>query len=673
MSDHKQTSFKNSEFKDIQISAYKNCTAKTSKPVSLEKVFAHIKSGEGFKDIVSKLRASQSTKEKDELKKQLPAVTVSGLFTGERKTDKLTTHSGLIQIDIDKPKDKAALKEKLKADVFSLAVFDSPTLTGLKVIVKIDVNPKTHLQSFLSLQNYYQQQYQVSIDEKCKDVTRLMFLSWDESVYINYHSAVWVNPVNEKQGFENMLSWLQTKKGETFSDGNRNDFIYKLSAACFRVGVSKGFTLQKCIELYASEDFTQKEVTTAVNSAYQSKPEAQPKTENSEDKLKKQKENFSLLARVEKYISEKYELRFNEVSLDVEFRTKETNEPFTTLNENNIFRELHHNGISISIGKVNVLLASDFVKPYNPFKDYFEGLGGWQEHAEPDFITTLAGYLPVTDKERFERHFKKMLVRCIACALEDSVFNKQAFILVHSEQNSGKSTFCRWLCPKPLQNYFTENISIDKDSLIALTQNFLINLDELATLSRAEINALKSMFSKDKVKARAPYERKAVTKPRRASFIGSTNKDEFLTDETGSVRFLCFELSDKLNFAYQTEMSVNDVWRQAYALYKSGFHYQLTPEEITENERANRKYQIETTEMQLIQKKFIPSSKEALNADFFTASDVLKEINIENPYVKLNPQAIGRALKLLGFTKDSKYYENTGQSIKGYYLKKIAS
>ena len=42
----------------------------------------------------------------------------------------------------------------------------------------------------------------------------------------------------------------------------------------------------------------------------------------------------------------------------------------------------------------------------------------------------------------------------------------------------------------------TENISFDKDSLIALIENFIINLDELATFTRVEINALKSILSK---------------------------------------------------------------------------------------------------------------------------------------------------------------------------------
>ena len=73
-----------------------------------------------------------------------------------------------------------------------------------------------------------------------------------------------------------------------------------------------------------------------------------------------------------------------------------------------------------------------------------------------------------------------------------------------------------------------------------------------------------------------------IAKPRRANFIGSTNKDEFLTDETGSVRFVCIELIDKLNFSYKTEMKIDDVWRQAYSLYKNGEYHETDPPFIIE-------------------------------------------------------------------------------------------
>ncbi|MBI5541378.1 MAG: toprim domain-containing protein, partial [Bacteroidia bacterium] len=304
----------------------------------------------------------------------------------------------------------------------------------------------------------------------------------------------------------------------------------------------------------------------------------------------------SKFEKVEHLIDEVFTLRYNEVSNDIEYKKNDSEDNFTVMNENNVYRFLQHNHIEFSMAKLMALLKSDFVTRFNPFKNYFINLSPWNEINDQDYIHKLTEYISVTDQERFALHFKKALIRTVACSIDDTVINKQALILVHEEQNSGKSTFIRWLCPNILQQYMAENISTDKDSLIALCENFIINMDELATLSRAEINSLKSMFSKETIKIRRPYDKSPTSASRRASFFGSTNKAEFLTDETGSVRWLCFELTGRINWDYKKDLSVDDIWRQAYTLYKQGFKYELTADEIKVNDEANQQYQITTPE-----------------------------------------------------------------------------
>jgi predicted P-loop ATPase len=237
-------------------------------------------------------------------------------------------------------------------------------------------------------------------------------------------------------------------------------------------------------------------------------------------------------------------------------------------------------------------------------------------------------------------------------------------------QNSGKSTFCRFLCPPQLSEYFTENIGTDKDSLIALTNNFLINMDELATLSRSEINSLKSMISRNHVNLRMPYGRRQVNLPRRANFVGSTNKDEFLTDETGSVRWLCFELIDKIDFDYKLKVNIDLVWKQAYELYKAGFQFELTQEELEYNEQRNRKYQTTTTEYDLISEYFEPC-EEKLKVNFKNRSDILIYLKNLDELKSLNIIAnnIGKSLKLLGYKLENCYLETIKQSRYGYFIK----
>jgi len=405
----------------------------------------------------------------------------------------------------------------------------------------------------------------------------------------------------------------------------------------------------------------------------QSKSKEDNKTVATDTSVRTAKENtvkeinekkISQFAKVEKHLNELYDIRYNEISNELEYRQKEDT-GYKPLNENTIYRVLQHNNIHFSMANLLALLRSNFVQIYNPFKDYFESLTTWNEQSDADHIDKLSFYIYAKEPERFKIHFKKMLVRSIACALTDGIFNKQAFILVHDKQNSGKSTFCRWLCPQKLKNYYAENISIDKDSLISLSENIFINLDELATLSKVELNTLKSMFSKDYIKIRRPFERKPCVSPRRANFIGSTNKTEFLTDETGSVRWLCFEI-DGINWDYQNDLDINKVWAQAYSLFKAGFKYQLNEDEVKENEKVNKDFQISTPEMELIQQNYEPATKEKHEV-FYTTTEMQHHLmkKYENN-IKLNIINLGKALKMLGFEKEQKFIGS--YQVKGYYI-----
>lgn len=367
---------------------------------------------------------------------------------------------------------------------------------------------------------------------------------------------------------------------------------------------------------------------------------------------------------VRDYLTDHFDIRYNTVTTEFEYKEKDQEE-FKPMNENNIFIKMCLDGLTFSLNNLMAFLKSDLVPRYNPFTRFFESLSPWS--GDTDHIQNLATHIKIKSeiRSRFDNHFKKWLVRVVKCSVVDSYFNKQAFILVHDKQNSGKSTFCRFLCPPALSNYIAENLSIDKDSRILLTTNLLINLDELSTLSKFEINSLKSLFSKDKINDRLPYDRRNSIIPRRASFIGSTNQAEFLNDESGSVRWLCFQI-DSIDWSYKENINIDDVWAQAFHLFKINFPSDLTAEEIKENEEYNRQFHITTSEFELVQKYFSPATKEAHEC-FMTATDIVMYLS-ENTFgrVKLSPINVGKALKMLSFARDKKYPEK----IYGYYVTK---
>ena len=180
----------------IPFSVWSNC--KSKKPLcewNIQQLHYAIKTGAGdgvgtFKDTIYELRKAISKEEKRAIKaSKIPAVTVSGTFDKRKKTG-LKEHSGLIQIDIDQHSNPQALREELANDEHVALCFISPSGTGVKAVVKVNPHRDTHLAQYNALATYFKKAFGVDIDLKCKDIPRLMLLSWDQDVYMNAKADV---------------------------------------------------------------------------------------------------------------------------------------------------------------------------------------------------------------------------------------------------------------------------------------------------------------------------------------------------------------------------------------------------------------------------------------------------------------------------------------------------
>lgn len=363
-------------------------------------------------------------------------------------------------------------------------------------------------------------------------------------------------------------------------------------------------------------------------------------------------ENPTIFHIVEDYLSKKYDLRYNTIALEIETTIKSSNN-WDICNENSLWIELQKKNIKIGFNALIAILKSDFVPKYNPIVAYYENLTEWNK--QTDYITQYSQYIilsPTEDKEQFEYHFKKWCVRAVKCAMIDDYFNKQAFILSDDgkSQNAGKTSWINFLCPNALQNFIKMDLpKDDKDAKISLGKNIFINLDELANLSKQDVNGLKSLFSTPKIKVRLPYDKKDSVIQRICSFIGSTNNSTFLSDETGSVRWLCFVL-ERINWNYRKEFNIDNLWAQAYYLANDKtFDETFTKEDIFINEKRNEKFQILTPEKEMIIKYFEKPSDENI-AKKMTTTDILNYINGLTT-IRLNVVSVGRALTALKYEK----------------------
>jgi hypothetical protein len=172
-----------------KISYFTGVQDKSPKDFTIDQVVNLVRSSKSLKKICVELQGLKGKKLQSAFKvKNLPAVTVSGLFRGGHSATDLITHSGLIQVDIDTLDNISVVKRQLIEDSYTFIAFNSPSGTGIKLFVKIDGT--NHLECFNGLKEHYKAKYSIKIDDACKDVCRLCFLSYDPEIFTNVESIV---------------------------------------------------------------------------------------------------------------------------------------------------------------------------------------------------------------------------------------------------------------------------------------------------------------------------------------------------------------------------------------------------------------------------------------------------------------------------------------------------
>ena len=346
----------------------------------------------------------------------------------------------------------------------------------------------------------------------------------------------------------------------------------------------------------------------------------------------------TIFDKITNYINNKYRIRFNMISLDYEINLIDQS-LWESLNLYSLLIELNKNGIEVNYNKLEIFIKSNLIERYNPIREFFLELPKWD--TKVDHIENLASYVTTNDNNAFAYHFKKWLARAVICAMEKDKINKHCLVLANGDQHSGKSTYIQNLIPKKLSSYIAEDIGMDKDSRIKMCKNLIINLEELSVIGRTEVNFLKSLISKVFINERLPYERRAENLPRICSFIGSTNMVDFLTDETGSVRWIIFDVIGRIDFDYSKKVDIDKVWSQAYylAYLDKQFEPELTQQDIIENELRNERYTSLTIEQEMVLKYFEKSDD--LNC-FNTPTDIMTKLLPLG--LKLSREKIGKAL-----------------------------
>lgn len=244
--------------------------------MSVEDMLNRIKNQEQNKhlDIISKLRSLPTEAEEKELKKHLPLICWSGTFL--KRTDKdCIKHSGLICLDFDDESFDSIMQKK----EYIYAAFISPTATGVKVLVRIPENIKDHGEYYLSLSDYFGL---TTIDEKCKNISRGCYLSYDPNMYFNPDAPIFYKLLPKKEvkyekqqarnpyyvnSEDKIIERLLKQHSAEFSKGNRNNACYILACEFNRFGIGESQAVYQTLQ-FADEGFNESEIRRTIKSAY---------------------------------------------------------------------------------------------------------------------------------------------------------------------------------------------------------------------------------------------------------------------------------------------------------------------------------------------------------------------------------------------------------------------
>ena len=362
----------------------------------------------------------------------------------------------------------------------------------------------------------------------------------------------------------------------------------------------------------------------------------------------------------ELFLTENYLFRRNELNGKVEFKNKEGEGqqiPWKTLTPtalNSIILRAKREGIAESGSpKTDIMeyVNSDDIYTFNPIKDYLDGLPEWdgQNH-----VARLFERLPGVDSE--QQSFLAIWLRSmVAHWLQmDTVHGNECVPTLIGAQGCGKTTFFVRLLPQCLREYYLDHLNLSNkfDKEMALTNNLLVNLDELDAIKPGQQASLKQTLSKSKVNGRPIYGSSQADRPRYASFVATTNNPHPLSDVTGSRRYICITIPQGKFIDNSGDIDYEQLYAQVlYELQVQKSPYWYNNAEVARIQELNLNYMEKKDIADIISicfRKPEPGEpSKSMNCD-----KLLEIITSEYPSVKVNHSTkihLGRAMKTLGY------------------------
>lgn len=589
------------------------------------------------------------------------------------------------------------LKRKAIADPHTLLCYITMSGNGLRVIFTYEIAPEFsgvpkdeeevkkfeayYQQAFYAGNAYYEKLLGAKADMQCKNITRQSGLAHDPEVFLRPQSEVtpftaeeistaataYVKQSKEDKQMQRIQTYFDTliapqlaKAKIEFRSGSHNDYVmrvgYKLAERRFSKKVALRWAMQKFGKDYSDTE-------QVINSCFAN---ASPHGKQGGGGDNRGDSKTATVEEIKSFLDGHISLRFNEITSRVEYEIPADNTDahrFMPVNDrivNSLWSQMS------TITRVNIqdmyrVIESDYVPVFNPFKAYLNNLcksvgvqDKKQSVGDRDYIQELAQTVRVKGGEQEQKlwhlYLKKWLVGMVASWISDDVVNNVILVLI-GEQGAYKTTWFNYLLPPPLKQYFytkTNANRMSKDDILTLAQYALVCCEELDTMRPAELNQLKAAVTMPSIDERAAYAHYHEHRKHIASFCGTGNNTQFLSDPTGNRRWLPFEV-DSILSPREHPFHYEGIYAQALSLYTSGFQYWFTKEEIQELNRHNKQFETPHLEHELVDLYFRRPIDSELG-EFISVARALQMIS-NGISQKLSAVNVGRAFSDLGFKR----------------------
>ena len=360
---------------------------------------------------------------------------------------------------------------------------------------------------------------------------------------------------------------------------------------------------------------------------------------------------------IEQFLSENYQFRRNVLNGKVEFANRDGDfRPLTQEALNSIIiRAKREEVCEKGDPKADIILYvnSEEVPVFNPVKQFLEQLPKWdgQNH-----VAKLFSRLPGLSSEQLS--FLSVWLRsAVAHWLQlDMLHGNECVPVLIGEQGCGKTTFLRRMLPQHLRQYYLDHLNLSNkfDKEMALTNNLLVNIDELETIRPSQQSALKQTVSKSKVNGRPIYGASQEDRLRFASFVATTNNPHPLQDATGSRRYLCLTIPKGQLIDNTGDIDYEQLYAQVlYEVREQKAPYWFNNVEVKRIQELNQDYMMQKDIGQIVQACFRHPKADEL-PKLMDSQQLLTAIQQDYPSVVISHSMkvqLGRAMKELGYER----------------------